>query len=109
MARPRICPWVTRPSHGKNGRIMVDKWIPVVFGYCPQDDDCASCAGTGFKPNILLNVGRPSDTVACPCCDPARYRKEVAKTGKWSPAEPKGAGKPAAVVDDDGDDDDEDE
>ena len=85
MPRPKYCPWVTRPSHGKNGRIMVDKWIPVVAGYCPVTDDCASCAGTGHKPNILLNVGRPSDTVACPYCEPAKYRKEVQKLGKWSP------------------------
>jgi hypothetical protein len=93
MNRPRYCPWVPRPTHEKNGRIMVDKWTPVVFGYCPQDDQCGSCAGTGFKPNILLNVGRPSDTVACPFCDPQRYRKEVEKLGKWKPTPAKDASK----------------
>jgi uncharacterized Zn-finger protein len=76
---------VTRPSHDKNGRIMVDKWKPVAFGYCPQDPECASCAGTGYKPNILLNVGRPSDTVACPYCTPDKYRKEIERLRKASP------------------------
>jgi hypothetical protein len=85
MARPLLCPWTTRPSHGKNGRIIVDKWLPVAFGYCPQVEDCASCAGTGFKPNIVINVGRPTDTVACPFCFPERYRKEVEKLGKLQP------------------------
>jgi uncharacterized Zn-finger protein len=67
---------------------MVDKWIPVVAGYCPATEDCASCAGTGLKPNILLNVGRPTDTVACPYCEPAKYRQELHKLGKWSPPAP---------------------
>ncbi len=86
--RPRYCPWVTRPSHGKNGRLVVDKWTPVVQGYCPVIGDCASCAGTGFKPNIVLNVGRPQDSVACPYCTPDRYKKELEKLGKWKPAPP---------------------
>lgn len=83
--RPRFCPWVTRPTHSRNGRIQVDKWIPVVAGYCPIEVDCGSCAGTGFKPNILLNVGRPSDTVPCPYCEPVSYKKEMQRLGKWQP------------------------
>ena len=99
MARPRYCPWVNRPSHGKNGRLIIDKWIPVVPGYCPVTEDCASCAGTGLKPNIVLNVGRPTDTVVCPYCEPAAYRKALQKFGKWSPPAPAPA--PAPEPEDD--------
>jgi len=85
---------VTRPTHDKNGRILVDKWIPVSPGYCPVEADCGSCAGTGFKPNILLHVGRPTDTLACPYCEPERYKKELQKLGKWTPPAPADTKKP---------------
>ena len=79
MTRPRYCPWVTRPTHDRNGRLQVDGWRPVVFGYCPQTPDCASCAGTNYKPNILMQVGRETATVTCPYCAPEAYRKDVTK------------------------------
>ncbi|MEW5852654.1 MAG: hypothetical protein AB2A00_27970 [Myxococcota bacterium] len=85
MTRPRYCPWVTRPTHEKNGRLQVDKWRPIAYGYCPQTPDCASCAGTLYKPNILMHIGRETDTVACPYCAPERYRKEVEKLKAANP------------------------
>lgn len=85
MTRLLACPWATRPTHSRNGRILVDKWKPIVYGYCPQEPDCASCAGTHYKPNILLNVGRAQDSLPCPYCDPERYRKEVDRIKKASP------------------------
>jgi len=79
MVKLPSCPWVTRPTHSRNGELMVDQAVPLTYGYCAQDSDCAYCAGTGHKPNILLQLGRPFTTVPCPYCTPDKYRKLVAK------------------------------
>lgn len=75
--RPESCPWQTRPTHKRNGQIQVDIAVPISYGYCSQDPDCSHCAGTGYKPNILLQLGRGTDTVPCPFCEPEKYRKAV--------------------------------
>ncbi|MBN2360727.1 MAG: hypothetical protein JXR83_14835 [Deltaproteobacteria bacterium] len=79
MVKLTSCPWVTRPTHSRNGEIMVDQAVPLTYGYCSQDIDCAYCAGTGYKPNILLQLGRPFTTVPCPYCFPDKYRKAVSR------------------------------
>ena len=75
--RPRACPWVNRPTHRKNRDLMVDGYRPIVYGYCPQVDDCASCAGTGYKPNLEVRKGRDFDFVPCPYCRPEDYQRRV--------------------------------
>ena len=77
MVKLPSCPWVTRPTHSRNGELMVDQAVPLTYGYCAQDSDCAYCAGTGHKPNILLQLGRPFTTVPCPYCTPDKFRKVV--------------------------------
>ncbi len=77
MKRVAQCPWQTRPTHKRNRQIQVDGYRPIVYGYCPQDEDCASCAGTGFKPNIEVRMGRDYDFVPCPYCAPEDYKKRV--------------------------------
>ena len=75
--RARSCPWWNYPTHQKNRDLQVDGYRPIVYGYCPQSADCASCAGTGFKPNLLLQMGRPFDFVPCPYCRPGDYTRRV--------------------------------
>lgn len=75
--RPRSCPWWNYPTHKKNRELKVDDYRPIVYGYCAQNDDCGSCAGTTYKPNILLQLGRPFTTVPCPYCNPEDFRKRV--------------------------------
>jgi len=77
MTRLATCPWQTRPTHRRNRELMVDVAVPITYGYCALNDDCAHCAGTGYKPNILIQQGRGFETVPCPYCEPARYRKVV--------------------------------
>jgi len=77
MTRLITCPWQTRPTHARNGQLMVDSAVPISYGYCAVNDECAHCAGTGYKPNILIQLGRESEFVPCPYCDPERYRKTV--------------------------------
>lgn len=85
-ARPFSCPWANRPTHRKNRQLRVDAYRPIVYGYCPQDEDCGSCAGTGYKPNIELKLGRPFDYVPCPFCDPDGYKKRVERLKPKLPA-----------------------
>lgn len=75
--RPRYCPWANHPTHNKNRKLQVDGYRPIVYGYCPQTDECGSCAGTTYKPNIVLQQGREHDTVPCPYCLPEEYRRRV--------------------------------
>ena len=84
--RPRSCPWENRPTHRRNRDIQVDGYRPIVYGYCPQTDDCASCAGTTFKPNIEIWKGRDYDFVPCPYCRPEDYRRRVERLKKKLPA-----------------------
>ena len=57
-----------------------------MYGYCPQAEDCASCAGSGFKPNLELKLGRPFDYVPCPYCDPDGYKRRVERLKPSLPA-----------------------
>jgi hypothetical protein len=75
--RPRSCPWFNYPTHRKNRKLQVDGYRPIVYGYCPQTEDCGSCAGTTYKPNILLQQGREHEFVPCPYCLPEEYRRRV--------------------------------
>jgi hypothetical protein len=77
MPRLLTCPWQNRPTHARNRRLQVDEAVPITYGYCAMDPDCASCAGTGYKPNILLQLGRGTRTLPCPYCEPERYRAEA--------------------------------
>lgn len=77
--RPSSCPWFNYATHSKNRQLQVDGTRPIVYGYCPQNDECGSCAGTGYKPNLLLQLGRPFDFVPCPYCLPDAYKKRVEK------------------------------
>lgn len=77
MVRLTTCPWQNRPTHRRNLELQVDASVPISYGYCPVDEDCASCAGTGYKPNILLQLGRETQTVPCPYCRPDDYRRAV--------------------------------
>lgn len=77
--RPRACPWANHPTHNKNKQLQVNGERPVVYGYCGQEAECASCAGTLFKPNLLIQQGRSFEFVECPFCSPELFRKRVAK------------------------------
>jgi len=95
MPRPRTarpasqCPWFNRPTHQQNKKLRVDEWRPIVYGYCPQNEECGSCAGTGYKPNIVITPGRPFDYVPCPYCLPDEYRRRVEKLKEKIPGERK--------------------
>lgn len=71
------CPWQHQPTHRKNKQLQCHGDVPLSYGYCSQDVGCPSCAGTLYKPNILLEQGRGFVFVECPCCDPEGYRKRV--------------------------------
>ncbi len=77
MPKLHTCPWQNRPTHRRNRELQVSADVPISYGYCAVDEDCASCAGTGYKPNILLQLGRETLTVPCPYCQPEKYRKRV--------------------------------
>lgn len=83
--RPLGCPWANYPTHRKNRELQVDGDRPIVYGYCPQTETCGSCAGTTFKPNILLQQGRGFSFVPCPYCRPADYRRRVERIGPGRP------------------------
>jgi hypothetical protein len=71
------CPWQNYPTHRRNRQLQCHGDLPLSFGYCAQDVGCPSCAGTLYKPNILLEQGRPFVFVECPCCDPEGFRRRV--------------------------------
>lgn len=77
--RALSCPWQNFPSHRKNRELQVNGDVPLVVGYCPEEERCASCAGTGYKPNLLLQPGRPFTFVECPYCQPEAYRRRVGR------------------------------
>jgi hypothetical protein len=77
--RPLSCPFFDRAPHRKNRTLMVDKWRPIVYGYCGQGPDCGACAGTGYKPNLEVRLGREFDFVPCPYCRADDYKKAVAR------------------------------
>lgn len=83
------CPWQNYPTHRRNRQLQCHGDLPLSYGYCSQDLGCPSCAGTLYKPNILLEQGRPFVFVECPCCDPEGFRRRVAKLKDKLP---KGAG-----------------
>ena len=83
------CPWQHYPTHKKNKQLQCHGDLPLSYGYCSQDLGCPSCAGTLYKPNILLEQGRPFVFVECPHCDPEGYRKRVERLKDKLP---KGAG-----------------
>ena len=56
-ARPRTCPWQNYATHKRNRHLQVNGAQPIVYGYCGQETDCASCAGTLYKPNLLIEQG----------------------------------------------------
>ncbi|MBM4280099.1 MAG: hypothetical protein FJ137_04885 [Deltaproteobacteria bacterium] len=71
------CPWQNYPTHKRNTQLQCHGDLPLSYGYCSQDLGCPSCAGTLYKPNIVLEQGRPFVFVECPHCDPAGFRKRV--------------------------------
>jgi hypothetical protein len=71
------CPWQHYPTHNRNKQLQCHGDLPLSYGYCAQDLECTSCAGTLYKPNIALEQGRGFVFVECPCCDPVGYRKRV--------------------------------
>lgn len=71
------CPWQHHPTHNRNKQLQCHGDLPLSYGYCSQDLGCPSCAGTLYKPNILLQQGRPFVFVECPNCEPEAYRKRV--------------------------------
>jgi uncharacterized Zn-finger protein len=73
------CPWQHYPTHRRNRQIQVHGDVPLSYGHCAQELDCAHCAGTLYQPNIALEVGRPSVFVECPFCDPEGFRKRVVR------------------------------
>ena len=75
--RPRSCPFENRATHRKNRQIRVNGYRPIVYGYCAQAEDCGFCAGTGFKPNLEIQLGREYDYVPCPYCTPDVYKRRV--------------------------------
>ena len=78
-ARPRACPWANYPTHGRNREIQVNGERPLVYGYCSQDKECGSCAGTLYKPNLTIEQGRSFLFVECPFCRAEEYRKRVVR------------------------------
>ena len=79
-----VCPWQNYPTHRRNKQVQVHGDLPLSYGYCAQELDCPSCAGTLYKPNILLEQGRGFLFVECPCCDPVGYRRRVDRLPKGS-------------------------
>lgn len=73
------CPWENVPTHRQNADIRVSEDMPFIQGRCPPGDDCALCAGTGYKPNTEIRRGRPFTYVPCPYHRPDEYRKRVAR------------------------------
>ena len=90
-SRPTGCPWHTYPTHARNRELQVNGDRPIIYGHCPQNDKCAFCAGTLYKPNLLLQVGRPFLFVPCPYCSAEPYRKRV---DRLRAKLPKGSGPP---------------
>lgn len=84
-----VCPWQNYPTHRRNRQVQVHGDVPLSYGYCAQDLGCPACAGTLYKPNILLEPGRPTIFVECPHCDPEGYRRRVERL---RPQLPRGAG-----------------
>jgi hypothetical protein len=78
-ARPRACPWANYPTHSRNRELQVSGERPLVYGYCPQEVGCASCAGTLYQPNLRIEQGRSFIFVECPFCRAEEYRKRVAR------------------------------
>ena len=77
--RAHACPWQNYPTHRKNRKVQVNGDQPIVYGYCAQAESCSFCAGTGYKPNILLQQGRDSQFIECPHCEPEAYKRRVAR------------------------------
>ena len=71
------CPWQNYPTHKRNKQLQCNGDLPLTYGYCSQDLGCPSCAGTLYKPNIVLEQGRGFLFVECPHCDPVGFRKRV--------------------------------
>jgi hypothetical protein len=78
-ARPRACPWANYPTHSRNKEIQVNGERPLVYGYCGQEKECASCAGTLYKPNLRIEQGRSFLFVECPFCRAEDFRKRVVR------------------------------
>jgi hypothetical protein len=95
-SRPRACPWQNYPTHRKNRELQVNGERPIVYGYCGQEADCASCAGTLFKPNLVVEQGRTFTFVECPFCQQDAYRKRVARLKDKLP---KGSGPESTPLD----------
>jgi hypothetical protein len=87
--RPRECPWANYPTHKRNRELQVNGERPLVYGYCAQERECGSCAGTLYKPNLVVEQGRSFLFVECPYCSPAAYRRRVER---WKDKLPVGAG-----------------
>lgn len=98
--RPRQCPWANYPTHSKNRELQVNGFRPIVYGYCPQDPHCASCAGTQYKPNLVIEQGRSFTFVPCPYCSADAYKKKVERLRKKLPV---GSGPPPPDPPDDDD------
>jgi hypothetical protein len=88
-SRPGRCPWENYPTHKRNRELQVNGERPLVYGYCAQEKECASCAGTLYKPNLVIDQGRDFRFVECPFCNPEGYRKRVEK---FKPLLPVGSG-----------------
>ena len=88
-AKPRTCPWENYPTHRRNHELQVNGERPIVYGYCAQELECASCAGTLYKPNLVVQQGRSFVFVECPFCNPTAYRKRVERL---QPSLPVGSG-----------------
>jgi hypothetical protein len=94
--KPLACPWSNYPTHARNRQIQVNGERPLVYGYCPHEKDCASCAGTLYKPNLVIEQGRSFLFVECPFCTPDAYRKRVVKMKDLLPV---GAGPTSTPLD----------
>ena len=75
--RAKLCPWSNYPTHNKNRELRVNGFRPIVYGYCGDHEECASCAGTTYKPNLRVEQGRGFTFVPCPYCAPEKYQKKV--------------------------------
>lgn len=89
---PRTCPWQNYPTHRRNRELQVNGERPIAYGYCGQDATCGSCAGTLYKPNLVIEQGRSFEFVECPYCQPEAYRKRVERLKARLP---KGSGPPS--------------
>jgi len=79
------CPYQHKMSHRKNRELQVNGFRPICYGYCPQEDDCAFCAGTLYKPNLLVQQGWGFQWVPCPYCRPDEYQRKVKRLLKKVP------------------------